>query len=169
MTNHTITFHGTPIHLIGDFPTVGQKSVDFSLVDKELKDISLSSLSGARKLISIVPSLDTPVCATSTKLFNEAAKARPAVHFLVVSSDLPFAMKRFCGAEGVDNIVFLSTMRSDSFAKDYGVLIQDGPLAGLTGRAVLVLDEADQIVYADLVAEVGDEPDYDAALKALDA
>ena len=164
-----ITFHGTPTQLTGSFPTVGTKATDFVLVGKDLQDISLSTFANARKLVSIVPSLDTPVCATSTKRFNEAAKERSSACFLVISSDLPFAMGRFCGAEGADNITVLSTMRSDQFAKDYGVLIQDGPLAGLICRAVLVLDESNQIVYAQLVPEIGDEPDYEAALKALDA
>lgn len=152
----------------GEPPGVGRKAPDFVLVGKDLKDVSLSSLAGARKLLSVLPSLDTPVCATSTKRFNEAAKERPNVHFLVVSADLPFAMGRFCGAADVDNVTTLSTMRSDSFAKDYGLRIQSGPLAGLLARAVLVLDESDNVLYAQLVPEVSDEPDYDAALKALD-
>ena len=159
----TITLHGNEIHTNGELPDVGSQAPDFHLVDGELNDRRLSDYSGKKKLLSIVPSLDTGVCATSTKKFNEHAAGKNAV-MLVVSADLPFAMTRFCGGEGVDKVLPLSMMRSRNFAKDYGVLIEDGPLAGITARAVVVLDESDKVLYAELVPEIAQEPDYDAAL-----
>jgi len=163
----TITLHGDPCNTNGDLPAVGAKAPDFHLVNKDLADVSLASYAGRKKLISIVPSLDTGVCATSTKVFNERLGGRGDVAVLVVSADLPFAQGRWCGAEGVDNVEALSMMRSRNFAKDYGMLIQDGPLAGITGRAVVVLNENDEVVYTQLVTEIGEEPDYDAAIAAL--
>jgi thiol peroxidase len=162
-----ITLHGDPFTTNGDLPAVGGAAPDFTLVDKDLADVSLADYAGKKKLISIVPSLDTGVCATSTKVFNERLGGRADVVVLVVSADLPFAQGRWCGAEGVANVVTLSMMRSRNFAKDYGMLIQDGPLAGITGRAVVVLNEANEVVYTQLVTEIGEEPDYDAALAAL--
>ena len=117
--------------------------------------------------MSIVPSLDTPTCALSTKKFNDAAANHPDAAFLMISADLPFAMSRFCSAESLQNVATLSLMRSRQFAKDYGVLIQDGPLAGITARAVVVVDENNQILHSELVAEIADEPDYEAAISAL--
>ena len=162
-----ITLQGNSCHTNGELPAVGAALPAFSLVDGELNNRTLDDYAGKRKLISIVPSLDTGVCAKSTKVFNEAMAARAGAVALVVSADLPFAQGRFCGAEGVDNVITLSMMRSRNFAKDYGVLIEDGPLAGITGRAVLVADENNQVVHAQLVGEITDEPDYEAALKAL--
>jgi thiol peroxidase len=162
-----ITLQGNPINTNGDLPAVGAPAPDFKLVDKDLNDLSLADFAGKKKLISIVPSLDTGVCATSTKVFNERLGSRGDVAVLIVSADLPFAQGRFCGAEGVDNVVTLSMMRSRNFAKDYGILIVDGPLAGITGRAVVVVNENDQVVYTELVPEIGQEPDYDAAIVAL--
>lgn len=165
----TVTLHGDPITVEGVFPTVGSVAPDYRLVDGDLNDISLASHDGRRRLLSIVPSLDTPTCALSTKKFNEDAKARPDKLFLVCSADLPFAMKRFCGAEGTSNVISLSAMRNPiEFARSYGVLIGDGPLAGITARAVLVLDGQHKVLHAQLVGEIGDEPDYSAALAALD-
>jgi len=158
---------GNPVSLSGDLPAVGDKAPDFKLVDKDLGDKSLTDFAGKKKLLNIVPSLDTPVCATSTKTFNEAMAAKTDAVALVVSADLPFAMGRFCSAEGVDNVIGLSMMRSRNFAKDYGVLIEDGPLAGITARAVVVLDADDRVVYTQLVPEITQEPDYEAALAAL--
>lgn len=158
---------GNPVTLSGELPAVGSIAPDFQLVDKDLADRSLSDFAGKKKLLNIVPSLDTPVCATSTKKFNAAMAARSDAVALVVSADLPFAMGRFCGAEGVDNVVSLSMMRSRHFAKDYGVLIEDGPLAGITARAVVVLDADNRVVYTQLVPEITEEPDYEAALAAL--
>lgn len=163
----TITLRGTPLHTTGELPKVGAKAPDFKLVDGDLSNRSLADYKGKKKLLNIVPSLDTPVCATSTKKWNERAMGRNDVVMLVISADLPFAQKRFCGAEKVDNVVPLSMMRSRSFAKDYGVLIEDGPLAGLTARAVVVLDENDKVIYTELVPEIAQEPNYDKALAAL--
>ncbi len=163
----TITLQGNEIHTNGDLPKAGEAAPDFSLVNAELGNVSLASYKGKKKLLNIVPSLDTPVCATSTKKFNDTAKEKSEAMFLMVSADLPFAMSRFCKAEGTDNVVTLSMMRSRNFAKDYGVLIEDGPLAGITARAVVVIDENDKVVYSELVPEIAQEPDYDAAIAAL--
>ncbi|MGB5406486.1 MAG: thiol peroxidase [Thiogranum sp.] len=163
----TITLKGNEIHTNGELPAIGSQAADFKLVDAELGDKSLADYAGRKKLLNIVPSLDTPVCATSTKKFNEAAAAHDNVVMLVIAADLPFAMGRFCGAENIDKVVPLSMMRSRNFAKDYGVLIEDGPLAGITARAIVILDESDKVVYTELVPEIGQEPDYDKALAAL--
>ena len=163
----TITLKGNEIHTAGEFPRVGSKAPDFTLTDSDLNDLSLSRWMGKKKLVSIFPSIDTPVCALSTKKFNDYARTHEDTVMLMVSADLPFAHKRFCGAEGLANVHSLSTMRSPDFAKNYGVLLADGPLAGLTARAVIVLDENDTVVHAELVPEIGQEPDYEAALKAL--
>lgn len=163
----TITLGGNTIHTNGTLPAIGTKAPDFVLVDTELNDVSLAIYKGKKKLLNIVPSLDTPVCATSTKKFNEAAQGRSDVLFLMISTDLPFAMKRFCSAEGTNNVIPLSLMRSRKFAEDYGVLIEDGPLAGITARAVVVLDADDKVVYTQLVPEIRQEPDYNRALAAL--
>jgi thiol peroxidase len=163
----TITLKGNEIHTNGELPAIGSQAADFKLVDAELGDKSLADYAGRKKLLNIVPSLDTPVCATSTKKFNEAAAAHDNVVMLVIAADLPFAMGRFCGAENIDKVVPLSMMRSRNFAKDYGVLIEDGPLAGISARAIVILDESDKVVYTELVPEIGQEPDYDKALAAL--
>lgn len=163
----TVTLQGDPIHTNGDLPAVGTKAPEFRLVTTDLKDVNLADYAGKKKLLNIVPSLDTPVCAVSTKRFNETARDRGDLVVLVISADLPFASDRFCSAEGIKNAVTLSMMRSRNFAKDYGVLIEDGPLAGITARAVLVLDENDQVIYSQLVPEIGQEPDYDAAIASL--
>jgi thioredoxin-dependent peroxiredoxin len=162
-----ITLHGNEFHTNDDLPVVGQQAPDFKLVDKDLNDVTLSTYAGKKKLLNIVPSLDTPVCATSTRKFNESAKGKTDTVFLIISADLPFAMARFCSAEGTNNVFSLSMMRSRNFAKDYGVLIEDGPLAGITARAVVVLDENDKVVHAELVPEIAQEPDYDRALATL--
>ena len=162
-----ITLQGNKIHTLGVFPAPGDEAPDFTLVNKDLENVSLKTFRGKTKLLNIVPSLDTPVCATSTKKFEEAAQNNPGAVFLVISADLPFAMSRFCSSEDISNIVPLSLMRARTFAKDYGVLIEDGPLAGITARAVIVISENDMVEYAQLVGEIADEPDYDAALKAL--
>ncbi len=163
----TVTLHGNEVHTNGDLPATGSQAPDFKLVDGELNDVNLATYSGKKKLLNIVPSLDTPTCATSTKKFNDAAKEKSDAVFLMISGDLPFAMTRFCKAEGADNVIPLAMMRSRNFAKDYGVLVEDGPLAGITTRAVVVIDENDKVVYTQLVPEIADEPDYDAALAAL--
>lgn len=162
-----ITLKGNPIHTNGELPAVGSSAPDFTLVNKDLANVSLADFAGKKKLLNIVPSLDTAVCATSTQKFNSAMAGKSDAVALVISADLPFAMNRFCGAEGIDNVVSLSMMRSKSFAKDYGMLITDGPLEGLCARAVVVLDEDNKVLYTELVPEIAQEPDYDAALAAL--
>ena len=163
----TVTLGGEPISVAGNFPRFGDSAHSFMLVDKDLNDVSLASFRGKRKVLNIVPSLDTPVCAESTRKFNAAASGLRNTVVLVISADLPFAQNRFCGAEGLDKVMTLSTMRGRDFHKDYGVLITDYPLAGLTARAVIVLDEDDKVLHAQLVPEIKQEPDYEAALKAL--
>ncbi|MFQ5935782.1 MAG: thiol peroxidase [Acidiferrobacterales bacterium] len=162
-----ITFQGNPVNTNGALPAVGTQAPDFKLVGADLNDISLADFRGKKKLLNIVPSLDTPVCATSTKKFNEHAQGRDDVVVVVISADLPFAQSRFCGAENTDSVKTLSMMRGGDFAKDYGVLIEDSPLAGLTARAVVVIDENDTVTYTELVPEIAQEPNYDAALAAL--
>lgn len=162
-----ITLQGNSIHTNGGLPQKGSQAPNFVLVNGDLEDVNLSSYMGKKKLLNIVPSLDTPVCATSTRKFNEFAKKNTDVVMLIISADLPFAQQRFCGDEGLSNVIPLSLMRNKSFAKDYGVLIEDGPLAGVTARAVVVLDEQDRVIYTQLVPEIGDEPDYEGALAAL--
>ncbi len=162
-----VTLKGNKIHTNGQLPKVGAKAPDFRLTTKDLKDVSLADFKGKKKLISIFPSIDTGVCAMSTKKFNDHARGHDDAVMLMASADLPFALGRFCGDEGLDNVVPASMMRDKKFAEDYGVLLTDGPLAGVTARAVVVLDENDTVVHAELVGEIGDEPDYEAALKAL--
>jgi thiol peroxidase len=163
----TITLQGNACNTNGELPGVGSTAPDFTLVDGKLNDVHLADYAGKQKLLNIVPSLDTPTCATSTKKFNELAAGRDDVVVLIVSADLPFASGRFCSVEGLENVVPLSLMRGKGFAKDYGVLITDGPLAGITARAVVVLDADNRVLYTQLVPEIADEPDYDAALAAL--
>ena len=162
-----VTLEGAPVTLYGTFPVVGKTAPAFKLVDKDLQDITLQSFAGKRKVLNIVPSLDTAVCATSTRRFNEAASALANTVVLVISADLPFAMSRFCVAEGLENVVTLSLMRGRDFMRNYGVKIADTALAGLTARAVLVLDENDRVLHAELVSDITHEPDYTAALAAL--
>jgi len=159
-----VTLAGNPIDVAGNFPKVGDTAPDFKLVNKDLADVSLADFAGKKKILNIVPSLDTPVCATSTKKFNAAASDKVAV--LVISADLPFAQNRFCGTEA-PNVTTLSTMRGGEFMKNYGVAIVSGPLAGITARAVVVLDENNKVLYSELVPEIKQEPNYDAALAAL--
>ena len=162
----TVTLAGNPIEVAGNFPKVGDAAPDFKLVNKDLADVSLADFAGKKKILNIVPSLDTPVCAKSTKVFNAAAVGNTAV--LIVSADLPFAMNRFCGAESTNNVVTLSTMRGGAeFKRNYGVDITSGPLAGVTARAVVVLDENNKVLHAELVPEIKQEPNYEAALAAL--
>jgi len=161
-----ITLGGSPIHTSGELPAVGAKAPDFKLTSGDLKDVGLADFKGKKKVLNIVPSLDTPICATSTRKFNADAGKLPNVAVLVISADLPFASKRFCTTEGLANVTPLSTFRS-TFAKDWGIALVDGPLAGVTGRAVVVLDEHDKVVHRELVPEIKQEPDYQAALAAL--
>jgi len=158
---------GNPVNLAGDLPAVGSTAPDFKLTAGDLSDVTLANYAGKKKLLNIVPSLDTGVCAASTKKFNEAMAGRDDAVALVISADLPFASGRFCSAEGITNVVNLSMMRSRNFGKDYGVLIEDGPLAGITARAVVVLDADNKVLYTQLVPEITQEPDYDSAMAAL--
>jgi thioredoxin-dependent peroxiredoxin len=163
----SVTLGGNPVNVAGTFLKAGASAPEFSLTGKDLKDVGLKDFAGKRKVLNIVPSLDTPTCQTSTRKFNEKAGSLANTVVLVVSADLPFAMKRFCEAEGLNNVVTLSTMRGRDFHAKYGVDITDGPLKGLTARAVVVLDEGNKVKYSQLVPEIKNEPDYDAALAAL--
>jgi len=163
----TVTLAGNPVTVNGKLPAPGEQAPDFTLVGKDLKPVSLKDFTGKRKVLNIVPSLDTPICATSTRKFNEQAGALANTVVLVVSADLPFAMGRFCSTEGIANVVPLSTFRNREFLANYGVEIADGPLAGLCARAVVVLDENDKVLHSQLVSEIKTEPDYDAALATL--
>lgn len=163
----SVTLGGNPVNVAGNFPKPGASAPEFSLTGNDLKDVGLKDFAGKRKVLNIVPSLDTPVCQTSTRKFNEKAGSLPETVVLVISGDLPFAMKRFCEAEGINNVVALSTLRGRDFHANYGVDITDGPLKGLTARAVVVLDQNNKVKYSQLVPEIKNEPDYDAALAAL--
>ncbi|ALP51987.1 thiol peroxidase [Candidatus Tenderia electrophaga] len=163
----TVALQGQTVHTIGELPEVGSAAPDFKLVNSKLQDKTLADYAGKKVLLNIVPSLDTPVCALSTKRFNQLAEGRGDAVMLMISSDLPFAQSRFCGVEKLKNVQPLSLMRSRKFAKDYGVLLIDGPLAGITARAVVVIDAQGKVVHAELVDDIANEPDYDAAMKCL--
>jgi len=163
----SVLFKGTPAHTSGDLPKVGSQAPDFKLTAGDLSDVTLANFKGKKKLLSIAHSLDTGTCASATKRFDEFAKNRPDVVVLVVTADLPFAQSRFCAGEGLKNVVTLSMMRDRHFAKDYGVLLTDSPLAGLTARATLALDENDKVLYTQIGPEITVEPDYDKAFAAL--
>lgn len=162
-----ITLQGNAINTNGELPTIGQPAPAFTLTNSDLDDIGLQHYNNKKKLLNIVPSLDTPTCALSTKKFNDLAKNQENTIFLMISADLPFAMSRFCTTESTDNVIPLSMMRSRQFARDYGVLIEDGKLAGITARAIVVIDENDTVLYTELVPEIADEPNYDAAIALL--
>ncbi|MGI9162165.1 MAG: thiol peroxidase [Mycobacterium sp.] len=159
-----ITLRGNPINTVGDLPAVGSSAPAFALTGTDLGTVSLAQFSGKPVLLNIFPSVDTPVCASSVRKFNEQAAAR-GLTVLCVSKDLPFALSRFCGAEGIENVISASAFR-DSFGEDYGVTITDGPMAGLLGRAVVVIGADGKVAYTELVGEIAQEPDYDAALAA---
>lgn len=163
----TVTLRGNPVNVSGTFPKTGDNAPDFNLTAGDLSDVNLASYAGKRKVLNIVPSLDTPTCAKSTRVFNEKASSMNNTVVLVIAADLPFAMSRFCGAEGLKNVVTLSTFRAKEFHTKYGVDIADGPLRGLTARGVVVLDENNKVKHAELVPEIAQEPNYDAALAAL--
>jgi len=162
-----VTFKGEPVEVEGSFPGKGSQAPAFTLVGKDLGDVPLASFVGSRKVLNIFPSIDTGVCATSVRRFNELAAKLENTVVLCISADLPFAQVRFCGAEGLDRVVTLSTMRGREFLRDYGVALATGPLAGVAARAVVVLDGEDRVLHAELVSELTHEPDYDAALAAL--
>jgi len=163
----TITLKGNPITTSGNLPPVGSQAPDFKLVGEDLQDVSLGNFKGKKKILNIVPSLDTSVCATSARKFNEKAKEIPNCAILIISADLPFASERFRSNEGLTEIVTLSMMRTRDFARDYGVLLTSGPLAGICARAVVVLDENDKVVHTELVSEIAREPNYDLVLAAI--
>ena len=162
----TVTFSGNPVQLKGALPTVGAAAPAFTLTAADLSDKTLADFAGKRKVLNIFPSIDTGVCQQSVRTFNQRAAALNNTVVLCISADLPFAQSRFCGVEGLDNVVTLSSFRS-SFAQDYGVAQADGALRGLTARAVVVLDENDKVLHVGLVPEIKEEPDYDAAIAGL--
>lgn len=163
----TVHFQGNPVSVAGKLPQQGEQAKAFSLVAKDLSDVALSSFAGKRKVLNIFPSIDTGVCATSVRKFNQLASGLDNTVVLCISADLPFAQSRFCGAEGLSNVITLSTLRNADFLENYGVGIADGALKGLAARAVVVIDENDTVVFSELVNEITNEPDYEAALQAL--
>ncbi|HAQ24537.1 lipid hydroperoxide peroxidase [Stutzerimonas xanthomarina] len=162
-----VTLKGSPIEIAGDFPQAGQQAKPFRLVGTDLSDVELASFVGKRKVLNIFPSVDTPTCATSVRKFNAQANELANTVVVCISADLPFAQARFCGAEGLANVINLSTMRGSQFLRDYGVAITSGPLAGLAARAVVVIDEQNKVLHSELVAEIGNEPDYESAIASL--
>jgi len=162
-----VTLQGNECNTSGDMPAIGSLAPDFLLADGDLQDISLADYEGKKKIIYTVPSMDTPTCQKSSKKFNERVNGLDDVVMLIVSSDLPFAMRRFCGIEKLTNVKPLSMMRSRKFAKDYGVLLNDGPLAGIITRSITVLSADNKVLYTELVSEIANEPDYDKAFAAL--
>lgn len=162
-----VTLKGNPVQVKGNLPQAGAQAPAFSLVGEGLADQSLQNYAGKRKVLNIFPSVDTPTCATSVRKFNAQANDVANTVVLCISADLPFAQARFCGAEGLENVKNLSTMRGAQFMQDYGVAIADGSMVGLTTRAVVVLDENDTVLHSELVPEIGQEPNYDAALAVL--
>ena len=162
----TTAFKGCPVHTVGDLPGVGDVAPRFELTDTSLGDVTTAELAGSRVVLNIFPSVDTGVCAASVRRFNELAASLEDTKVVCVSADLPFALGRFCGAEGIDNVAAASSFRSD-FGTAYGVTMTDGPLRGLLARSVVVLDGDGKVVYTQLVPEITQEPDYDAAIAAL--
>jgi len=162
----TVTFKGTSVQTSGDLPDVGSAAPDFTLVKQDLSETILADYKGQCLVLNIFPSIDTDVCATSVRTFNEKAAELENTTVLCISLDLPFAQSRFCGAEGIENVVTASAFRA-AFGEHYGVLLVEGPLAGLLSRAVIVIDEAGNVIYTELVPEIAQEPDYDAALAVL--
>lgn len=163
----TVTLKGNPVQVGGNLPAAGSAAPAFRLTAGDLKDVSLADYAGKRKILNIFPSIDTGTCAMSTRKFNEKAGGLKDSVVLCIAADLPFAMTRFCAAEGLKNVITLSTFRAPEFRKDYGVALENGPLAGLCARAVVVLDANDKVLHTELVQEIANEPNYDAALKAL--
>ncbi|WP_421870276.1 thiol peroxidase [Marinoscillum sp.] len=162
-----VTLKGNAVSTSGDLPSSGSAAPDFKLVKTDLSEVSLSDFKGKKVVLNIFPSIDTGTCATSVREFNKKASELDNTVVLCISKDLPFAQARFCGAEGIDKVETLSAFRSDTFAKDYGIEMTDGPLKGLTARSVVVLDADGKVTYTQLVSEIVDEPDYEGALKAL--
>ena len=163
----TVTLGGNPIQIGGTLPKAGSTAPAFKLVAKDLSDVTLENFAGKRKVLNIFPSIDTPTCAPSVRKFNADAAQLKNTVILCISADLPFAQSRFCGAENLDNVLTLSTMRGRDFLQDYGVAIESGPIAGVAARAVLVLDENNQVLHSELVSEIKNEPNYESALQVL--
>ena len=162
-----ITLKGNAIHTVGELPAVGSQAPDFSLTNTDLADISLKDYAGKNVILNIFPSLDTPVCAASIRRFNEDATKKDNTVVICASLDLPFAHKRFCAAEGIENVVSASEMHNRTFGEDYGVRIADGPLAGIFSRAIVVIGADGNVKYTEQVPEITQEPNYEAALAAL--
>lgn len=162
-----ITLKGNALNTMGDLPKVGEKAKDFALVQNNLSTVSLKDFEGSRVVLNIFPSIDTGTCAASVRAFNEKAAGLENTKVLCVSRDLPFAQKRFCGAEGIENAITVSDFSAGQFSKDYNLMMLDGPLANLSSRAVIVLDEKHNIMYTEQVGDIVDEPNYDAALAVL--
>ena len=162
-----VHFQGNPVAVAGSIPQSGSKAQPFTLVAKDLSDVTLSQFAGKRKVLNIFPSIDTPVCAASVRSFNKAAGELDNTAVLCISADLPFAHTRFCETDGLKNVESLSVFRSPAFGKDYGVTITTGPIAGLLSRAIVIIDTDGKVVYTEQVPEIAQEPDYDAALAAL--
>ncbi len=163
----TVTLGGNPVNTVGNIPTVGSDLPDFDLVNAELGSLKKSDFAGKKVVLNIFPSIDTGTCATSTRKFNELAANLDNTAVVCVSHDLPFAQKRFCGAEGIENVAMASDFRGGSFGKAFGLEFSDGPLAGLHSRVVIVADENGKVMHSQQVAEIADEPNYEAALAAL--
>lgn len=161
-----ITLQGNPVNTVGDLPAAGSNAPGFTLTKTDLSDLKLSDLAGKAVVLNIFPSVDTPTCAASVRKFNEALSNLDGVDVVCISADLPFAMQRFCGAEGLERVTNASVFRSESFGKDYGVTIADGPLKGLLARSVVVIKDG-KVAHTELVSEIADEPDYDTALKVV--
>lgn len=162
-----VTFKGTPVNTQGELPKTGKKAPDFTLVKGDLSNLKLSDLKGKRIVLNIFPSLDTSVCATSVRKFNEMASKLKNTVILAISKDLPFAQSRFCTTEGINNVIAVSDFRGTDFSKNYGIQMADGPLAGLLARSVVVIDENGEIIYEELVPEIAQEPNYEAVLATL--
>ena len=162
-----VTLKGNPVQVEGELPQTGTQAPEFTLTAGDLSDATLATFAGKRKVLNIFPSVDTPTCATSVRKFNAQANEVANTVVLCISSDLPFAQARFCGSEGLENVKNLSDFRSAAFSQDYGVDIVDGPLRSLTARAVVVLDENNNVLHSELVSEIGHEPNYEAALAVL--
>ena len=162
-----VTFQGTAVNTVGDLPSAGQDAPDFTLTKSDLSDVSLGEYKGKRLVLNIFPSVDTPVCAASVRRFNDEAGKLADTEVLCISRDMPFALSRFCAAEGLESVTPVSELRSDSFGRDYGVRIADSALAGLFARAVVVIDREGKVIYTRLAPELAEEPDYESALKSL--
>jgi thiol peroxidase len=165
----SITLGGAPTNTSGEIPTVGSKAPDFKLTTTDLSVKSLGDFSGSNLILNIFPSVDTDVCATSVRTFNKSATSLDNTKVLCISRDLPFAQGRFCGAEGIENVVMLSDYNTGQFGKDYGLEISNGPLSGLSSRCIVVLDADSKVIYTEQVAETTEEPNYDLALASLSA